>query len=228
MTRLIAVCLVLVLSAPVLAQSLRVHTLSDEEVQATIDAALDDDDVLDDLSRDCRANPGFGERLGANLVGGAHHTGGYRVTFTSHYGQIALAVKDSERNYMPAPAPDDISDDLREPVLSLWIEPLGDTNRTDSTIDLSASINHVVIRPEDREEGVIQPIEFSTEPVTFQNLLGAEFVSTRALATFPADSALEASLERDLEVVLITEAGERRCNVDNDRIFRMFHLERPR
>ena len=149
------------------------------------------------------------------------------MTFTSHFGQIAMAVADRESKYMPPPAPEDIGDGLRQPALSLWIEPIGDTNSGNSTVDLSASIDHVVIRPEDREGGTIQPQEITTEPVSFQNLFGAEFVSTRALATFPADSALEASADRDLEVVIITPAGERKCNVDNDRIYRMFHLERP-
>lgn len=213
-------------SLVVSAQSLMLHPLDDAGVQAAIDAAADED-YRKDLSRSCGAGPGFGERLGANLVGGTNYTGGYRVTFASHFGQIAMAVADRESKYMPPPMPEDISDDLRQPALSLWIEPTGDTNSTDNTTDLSASITHVVIRPEDREAGTIQPLELSTEPVSFQNLFGAEFVSTRALATFPADSALEASADRDLEVVIITPAGERKCNVDNDRIYRMFHLERP-
>ena len=213
-------------STLVAAQSIQLRPLDDAGVQAAIEAGADED-ARDDLSRDCRANPGFGEILVSSLVdSGISHTGGYRVTFTSHYGQIAMAVADRETKYMPPPALDDIPFDLREPALSLWIEPITDDDH-DGTIELSVSIDHVVIRPEDRPAGTIQPLEINTEPtVTFQNLFGAEFVSTRAVATFPADSALEAAADRDLEVVTITPAGERRCNVDNDRIYRMFHLER--
>ena len=107
-----------------------------------------------------------------------------------------------------------------------WIEPQEDSAAVDGTIDLAASISHVVIRPEDREEGVVQPLTFETEPVEFSNLFGAQFTSTRALATFPAEAAPVASEDRDLEVVVITPAGERKCNVDNVDIRRMFQMDR--
>ena len=218
-------CSFSIMASPVLAQSIALHPLDDDGVQAAIDEGSSNA-----LSASCTANPGmgsiFGNALTAAVGGGTTYTGGYSVTFLSHYGQIATVKSERERRYMPPPTPSDIPNELREPRLHLWIEPDGDSDG-DNLIELSASIEHVVIRPEDRTEGVIQPIDFTTEPVTFRNLLGAEYVATRALATFPADSALEAAADRDLEVVVITPAGERRCNVDNDRIYRMFHLERP-
>ena len=84
-----------------------------------------------------------------------------------------------------------------------------------------------MIRPEDREGGTIQPLAFETEPESFQNLLGAEFVCPLEPWPHSLLTLRWRPQPRDLEVVIITPAGERRCNVDNDRIYRMFHLERP-
>ena len=69
MTR-IALTIGLVASVSLSAQSLLLHPLDDAGVQAAIDAASDDDDALDDLSRDCTANPGFGETMLNSLAGG--------------------------------------------------------------------------------------------------------------------------------------------------------------
>lgn len=136
-----------------------------------------------------------------------------------------MAAAERKAKYMDPPPPSEITDDLRIQVLRLWLEPQGDSAAVDGTIDLAASINHVVIRPEDRDEGVVQPLSFETEPVKFSNLFGAQFTSTRGLSTFSAEGALAASEDRDLEVVVITPAGERRCNVDNDDIKRMFQMD---
>ena len=94
-----------------------------------------------------------------------------------------------------------------------------------STIDLPSVVEHVVLRPEDP---VVQSIELTSDPVVLQNLLGAEFTTTRVFATFPAAAVLDAISERDLEIVIITPNGERRCNVDNDRIYEMFGVENKR
>jgi hypothetical protein len=200
--------------------------LTDAQVTASIRAG-GDKKQLNTLIAECTAAPGFGESLGASFNAGLNrsavtNTGTYRATFTSHYGLIALAAAERQRRYEPAPTVADISEDLRAPRLHLWIEPQGDSAAIDRTVDLAAAIDHVIIRAEDRPQQSAQPVAMTTEPVAFANLLGAQFTTTRALAIFEMESALSLSKERDLEVVVITKAGERKCNVSKDRVRRMF------
>jgi hypothetical protein len=200
--------------------------LTDEQLTAAIRAGSDKKH-LNTLIAECVASPGFGESLGASFNAGLNrsavtNTGTYKVTFTSHYGQVALAAAERQRRYQPAPTIADISEDLRAPRLHLWIEPQGDSAAVDRTVDLAAVIEHVIIRAEDRPQHSAQPVTMTTEPVGFTNLFGAQFTTNRALATFEMESALTLSKERDLEVVVITKAGERRCNVSKDRVRRMF------
>jgi len=200
--------------------------LTDEQVSASIRAG-GDKKQLNAFMAECVASPGFGENLGKSFAAGLSRTavtdtGTYKVTFTSHYGQIAMAAAERQRRYQPAPTPADIIEELRLPRLHLWIEPQGDSAVGDGTIDLAAVIEHIVIRAEDRPQQSAQPLSVKSEPVDFKNLLGAQFTANRAFATFEMESALTLAKERDLEVVVITKSGERRCNVGKDRIRRMF------
>ena len=68
---------------------------------------------------------------------------------------------------------------------------------------------------------VAQPDEFQTERVTWPGIAGGKGQPNRALARFPIGTVRELPAG-EFDIVLITEAGERRCKVgakDRERLF---------
>jgi hypothetical protein len=68
---------------------------------------------------------------------------------------------------------------------------------------------------------VLQPSNVTTEQVEWANLLGGKVISNKAYATFPLEAA-KGLPPGEVDIVVVTEAGERRCkigNKDRDRLF---------
>lgn len=199
----VAALLLLMFAAPAAAQS-----LTDAEVDAAITAGQNR--KLKDLIADCTAKPGFGSAFGSAMAGGLQPSGAYDVSFATSAGRIALHAAQAKRLYKPFTRAD-VTDVMRAPALWLWVEPQNPI-RNNAEFKVASPLERVVLRVKDDESAVPQPEDMSVEPVAWQNLLGAEFQGTRALVSF--DLAAVGRLKSgDLEAVLVTQAGERRCSI---------------
>lgn len=191
--------------------------LTDADVQRALSAG-NDKKQYKNLVADCTAASGA---WAAALTGdNSLQTAGYRVTFTSHYGEIASLAANAKKKYLPTPAVVDVPEELRLPALYVWVEPRDSRGGT----TLEGQIEHVVIRPEDRPQQTIQPLSQEFEPVAFQNVFGAEYGRNRVLAVFPAEAARAAGTDRDLEAVIITGDAERRCNISKKDVAKLFEF----
>ncbi|MCC7178269.1 MAG: hypothetical protein IT177_07755 [Acidobacteria bacterium] len=195
--------LVMFLTGPATAQS-----LTDAEVDAAI--AAGQNRKLKDLIADCTAKPGFGSAFGSAMAGGLQPSGAYDVSFATSAGRVALHAAQAKRLYKPFTR-DDVTSDMRQPALWLWVEPQAPV-RNNSEFRVASPLERVVLRVKDDEGAVLQPEDMSVEPVAWQNLLGAEFEGTRALVSFDL-AAVRGLKPGNLEAVLVTQAGERRCAI---------------
>lgn len=199
----VGILLLILVATPALAQS-----LTDAEVEAAI--AAGQNRKLKDLIADCTAKPGFGSRFGSAMVGGLQPSGAYTVSFATSAGRIALHAAQAKRLYQPFTLTD-VTDAMRAPALWLWVEP-HDPVRNNAEFQVASPLERVVLRVKNDDGSVLQPEDMSVEPVAWQNLLGAEFQGTRALVSFDLEAA-RALTRGSLEAVLITQAGERRCDI---------------
>ena len=198
-------------------------TLTDSEVQAALDIGLDGDEIKK-VRRYCDARAGFGETLGGSLFNsGTTSLGQFRVTMSSNIGEIALIAYEKKRRYQPVGL-EDVPAELREPAAFVSIAPLGDS-AADGQIDLPSLIEHVIARPQGDEYGAVQPLSIQTNPTYLQNLLGAQIAANTAIVSFPAQAIYEIAENDDVEIVVITAAGERKCDINDDDIRRMFDLD---
>ncbi len=109
-----ATVLVLVIAVVVAVQGTQdLRVMDDTDVQVALDVGKDKgDNAFKHLFASCRAGAGFWATVGADLAGGAQYTGGYWVTFTSHYGQVAMVTAERAVKHLPAPPPSEIPEGL--------------------------------------------------------------------------------------------------------------------
>ena len=197
-------------------------TLTDSEVQAALAIGLDGDEIRK-VRRYCDARAGFGEILGKSLVSmGTTTLGRFRATMSSNIGEIALIAYERKRKYQPVGL-EDVPAELREPAAFVTIAPLGDS-AADGQLDLPSLIEHVIVRPQGDKDGAVQPLSIQTNPTYLQNLLGAVIAANTAIVSFPAEAIYEIAQNDDVEIVVITAAGERKCDINDDDVRRMFEL----
>lgn len=166
---------------------------------------------LDIFTAACIASPGFGENMSAALTGGAQLTGAFDIRIAGPAGRIALRAAEARRLYRPIPTLDDLAPADLEPGLSVEAEPRAPT-RTASGMEIAAPIQQVVLAPKRKPATPLQPTALDLEPVSWANLLGGTATSTRAIARFSAADS-DTLPPGDLQVILVTAAGERRCTI---------------
>lgn len=171
---------------------------------------------LNGLVSSCGATAGFGEGMAASMAGGVQPTGSYTVYLSSARGHLALKAKNAKRLYQPFGLAD-VTSEMREPRIYLTAVP-DDPSRTAKVIHIASPLDAIVLKLKDSKPPVaIQPETFETTPVEWKNLLGATLAGTSAVATFSIGQFKELAAG-DVDVVLITKAGERRCKIgDKDR-----------
>ena len=198
-------------------------TLTDSEVQAALDVGLDGNEI-NKVRRYCDARAGFGQILGQSLINtGTTTLGRFRATMSSNIGEIALIAYEKKRKYQPVGL-EDVPAELREPAAFVSIAPLGDSF-ADGQVDLPSLIEHVIVRPQGSKDGAVQPLSIQTNPTYLQNLFGAVIAANTAVVSFPAQAIYEIAQNDDVEIVVITAAGERKCDINDDDIRRMFDLD---
>ena len=160
----------------------------------------------------CSAGVGFGGALAAGMVKGINDTGSFNVTISTNYGRIAFMAANAKRLYLPF-GPESVTGALRDtPTVFVHAEPDKPTRNDNGAISIPAAIERIVLKSKVIETAVVQPDSFETEPVEWSNLFGGKLQSTRAVATFDRATFMELPIG-DIDVVLVTVGGERRCKI---------------
>ena len=142
----------------------------------------------------------------------------YKVTWMSNLGQISAAAKQANDNYQSYTV-EDVDPGFYLSSLILVIAPSGKM----SEIMNAGEIKHVVMRRrKTKREEVIQPLEVEISSADYGNLLGANFSANIASARFDPTQVLDLASRGDLEAIIITSKGEKRCWVDNYKLIPMF------
>lgn len=165
---------------------------------------------FNNLISECVATAGFGELMAAGTVGGLQRVGSYTVVVSANAGRIAFLAANAKRLYKPFTAAD-VPDTLHLPGIFVSVEP-NEPTRTTNAISVASPIDRVVLKSKVRPDIVVEPEAFDVEPVEWANLLGGKVEANRALAKFSFQAARELPAG-DFDVVVVAQAGERRCKV---------------
>jgi hypothetical protein len=201
----------LVLLLCVLASSSSAQALTDAEIAAAIKAgASGQKKDIKALRDDCMATPGFGEAFSKNLAGGVQDIGAFTVTTSSTAGQIAGLAFDAKRLYETFSAAS-VPPELHTRALFVTATP-NNPSSSSGTTAVAAPIEQVILQSKAHREIVLKPRLFSATPVEWSNLLGGKVTNNMASAQFDLDE-VRGLPPGDIDIVLVTTAGERRCKL---------------
>jgi hypothetical protein len=204
MKRLIIVAAAAVLLFPVVICA----QITDADIDAAIKAGQSK--KFDHLVSDCVAKVGFGEGIGAAMAGGIQPDAAFDVTVSANAGRVAFLAADAKRLYKTFTAAD-VPDSLKTPSIFVFADPQK-PSRSSNTVSVASPIDRIVLKSKAKPDVVIQPEKFDAEPVEWSNLLGGKVEANRGLALF-SYSAVKELPAGDFDVVVITQAGERKCKV---------------
>jgi hypothetical protein len=198
------------------------QVLSDSDISAAIAAGQSKRFVSMIVA--CTAGAGFGADVAAGMAGGIQPTGGFGVNVSRNDGRIAFLAFNAKRLYQTFSIAD-VPDELRVPTVFVTVEPEPPARQT-SSITVASPIERIVLKSKANHEAVAQPSTFSTEPVEWSNLMGGKVTANRATATFSIGDVADLP-NGDIDVIVITEAGERRCKI-NEKERAKLHLEKSK
>jgi hypothetical protein len=169
----------------------------------------------------CPAVIGFGAMFRGEKAG-INQTGAYAVTVSLPTGRIAQLSAAAERFYKHL-EPDAVPADLRTMAVIVTAEP-GEpivSSAPTRSASVAAPIQQMVIRDFPWRHDIVRPDTLKLDPVQWSNVLGTTVNATRAEARFPLGAVRELTTG-ELEIILVTTAGERSCSMperDRKRIF---------
>jgi hypothetical protein len=169
------------------------------------------------LMSTCIATTGFGETM---LSGsGVQPTGSFDVRTSRAAGRIASIAYDAKRLYKPFGLAD-VTPELRDDsIVYVSVAPL-DPARTGNTYNVPSPIERIVLKSKSNPNMVAQPSDIAFEAREWSNLVGGKVQGNAAVAKFNLADVRELP-PGDVDVVVITQAGERRCKIggkDRSRI----------
>ncbi|MCY4658975.1 MAG: hypothetical protein OXF93_04065 [Acidobacteria bacterium] len=189
------------------------------------------------IEHSCKAEiGGFWNKVGEALtasqgVGGQWHgIRSFRITGQPPMARVAHEAAAAKRQYRPVPlATDDhVLAIASADVFTVWVQPNTGGSMITASRLADTGVEHIVIRPRGDKEGrrTVQPVGIDvTGSETISNLFGASVDLTGVVATFASRDVIEIAQDADVEVVLVTTAGEFKCNLDDTRILRGYGLE---
>lgn len=162
----------------------------------------------------CQATAGFLDRV---LVGPDFHPDAehFHISFSLTPGRISTLAAAAKRLYKPF-TPAEVPAALR--TLAVFVDAEPHQPAAGSSYTVSA-IEHVVLKSQNGV--VVQPDDFKTARVEWGVAQGLKAAPNRAFVRFPVGGVRELP-SGDFDVVLVTQAGERRCKVgatDRARLF---------
>ncbi len=189
--------------------------LSDDQVASAILAG--EMKKFDHLISTCVATAGFGEGVAANIAGGLQRDGSYDVTVSGSAGRVAFMAAEARRLYKKFNLAS-VTEELREPAIVVAVIPQQPAT-TKEKISVAAPIEHVVLKSKINLEAT-QPERVDLEPVEWSNLMGGKVAGNRAVASFDFNTVRQ--LPGDIDVVVITPLGERRCKIGSKDRLKLF------
>ena len=204
----------LALAAPAGAQS-----LSPEEIDKAIVAGQTGKQKQ--LLVTCQAVIGFREIFKGEKTG-LDFTGSYEINLSQTAGRIALLAAEAKRFYKPftaAQVPQDLK--VTEAVMTAEPAPPELSSTMRGSISVAAPIELLVIKAWPNRKLVVKPAAFTTEAIEWPNVSGQTVRGNRARARFRLGEIAELP-PGDLELAVVTPAGERTCTVpsrDRRRVF---------
>lgn len=124
-------------------------------------------------------------------------------------GHVMRMAAEAKRKYKPFTVAD-VTEAMLAPVVRLVVEPDPPTRRGRNLVTTPIA-EHVVIKGV-KSRDAIQPESQVLAPVSWSNQLGGKVEGQAVVASFPLD-AFRAIPEGDVEVVIVTGDGERRCTL---------------
>jgi hypothetical protein len=186
------------------------QTLDDAAVAAAIKAG--ETKQYDALVSTCVATPGFMEGFGP----GIHPTSAFDVTVATAAGRIAFMAAQAKRLYKPLTV-SAVTEEMRQPGLHVLAYAQAPSSSGNSYY-IPSPIETLVLKHKQQPAHVLQPETMALEPAEWKNLLGGTVQGNHAVALFALD-AFRALPPGDVDVVLVTAAGERRCKIgQKDRV----------
>ena len=201
----IPVALLLLMPALMAAQG---PSLSDADIDTAIKAGQAK--KFAHLVSDCLATVGMGESISASIAGGTQYNAGFDITVSANQGRIASLAAEAKRLYKSF-ALADVPETLRTPSIFVFADP-HKPSRNGSTVVVASPIDQIVLKSKTKPDVVLQPETFDTEPVEWSNLMGGKVEANRGLALF-SYAAVKDLPAGDLDVVVVTQAGERKCKI---------------
>ena len=180
---------------------------SAEDIQAAINIGYQDG-KLGDVVPSCSASlAGFGrvfkKAVRAGLTDSGAHIEMARVVGLSPLAIVAINAREHAEKYLPAPTPTESAETVERDVFLVVVSA--------PTLMSDAPLKHVVLQPRGSKnrQQIVQP-------------LNAEFEATTAVAIFDSATVLQIAERKDVQVVIVTGAGEMKCNLDDKRIRRAY------
>lgn len=176
-----------------------VPLISDERVLEGIRIGRDEPNSKG-LVAACSAGAGFGAHM-SRQSGLAP----YQVSFMTELGYIATYSYARKKLTYRDMTPADVSPDMRRRLVYVIVSPQRGYH------DFPAPLIHLVIRAKSNPEKVAQPLSGTTTDTSFsENMSG--IVGSHHTIAFRRDDVVNLP-DGDLEMVLVTETGERRCKI---------------
>ena len=214
-----AIAAIVLMTTVALAVSANAQSLSPEEIDQAIVAGQSGKHRQ--LLITCQAVIGFREIFKGPRAG-LDFTGSYELHLSATTGRIALLAAEAKRFYKPFSIAQ-VPEDLKVADAVMTAEPGAPelSPSTPGSISVAATIELLVIKAWPSRQLVVRPTAFTTEPVEWPNVAGQTVRANRARARFRRGEILELP-PGDLELAVVTAAGERSCVVpsrDRRRVF---------
>lgn len=140
-------------------------------------------------------------------------SGVFQVRVEGPVGSIMAAAAEAKKKYLPFTSAD-VTEGMRAHKLFVTVVP-DPPMRVSSGMRRTAPATHVVLKSKpkgDAEPVVLQPLSFTLVPVEFGNAMGGKSDSQGISAVFDL-AAFKAITDPEVDIVIITDAGERRCKI---------------
>lgn len=217
-TRIVSAFLASAIGATMLFTSAHAQQISDAQIADAIKAG--ESRNFKHLVSDCLATAGFGEKFSGNMKGGFALTGSFDVTVSTNLGRVAFMAAQAKRLYKTF-APADVTESLKSPGVFVSVEPnkpMG--NPGGKGARMAAPIESVVLKSKSKEDAFTQAANVDLEPVSWPSIEGGKVEANRAVAFFDF-AAVRQLPPGDIEIVVITSSGERKCKIgtkDRERL----------
>jgi hypothetical protein len=167
----------------------------------------------------CAAVIGFGQMFKREQA--LDPRGSFGVTMSLTQGRIAALAADARRVYKPFGA-SDVPADLKSAAVLVDIDPdPPDLNTETRAVWYTPSIQQVVIKAFPDRKRFVLPAALQLDPVEWKDAPGGPMKGNRGRARFNVGDVRELP-PGELEIAVVTEAGERACIVparDRRRVF---------